>query len=306
MSHIPVICDRCRATGHAGADDFTHLGDLLEFDPVPRKVKRADGWTHERQRAFIAALTVTGSKCQAAHAIGMAPFGIDQMLKSDGSDSFRAAYDRALEIAAVNGSMRIAAGVADAAARNAQMAVPPSRLRGLPVPANDETAMSEDYSLALLAKLFDKFVRKVAAERKARLAGKIVSADFYLRQISFFEIVIDLMAEGQGMDAWQMLGDLRRGGHGILDIAQTPLSRALDTARREQWAAMAEPERPEHPPIRYLEHDKDFSIEPLEYGYGGEKGDRLRAEYAQRHADDAGAQAEWEARFPTPADAPPS
>ena len=41
---IPVICDRCRAAGTAGEGDFSHLGDLLEFTPVPRKTKRIDGW----------------------------------------------------------------------------------------------------------------------------------------------------------------------------------------------------------------------------------------------------------------------
>jgi hypothetical protein len=81
---IPVICDRCRQTGLAGEADFSHLGDLLEFEPVPRK-KRAHGWSRERQHAAIAAQ---------------------------------------------NGSMKIAQGVADAAARNAQL-TPPSRLVGL-------------------------------------------------------------------------------------------------------------------------------------------------------------------------------
>ena len=82
MSTIPVICDRCRSTGFSGEGDFSHLGDLLDFTPVPRKIDRADGWTAERQRAFIAALSATGSKRQAAQAIGMAAFGIDQLLKA--------------------------------------------------------------------------------------------------------------------------------------------------------------------------------------------------------------------------------
>ena len=43
---IPVICDRCRVAGTAGTGDFSHYGDLLEFEPVPRPVKRVDGW-HE-------------------------------------------------------------------------------------------------------------------------------------------------------------------------------------------------------------------------------------------------------------------
>ena len=314
MSAIPVICDRCRATGHAGEADFTHLGNLLEFDPVPRKTQRADGWTPERQRAFIAALTVTGSKRQAATAIGMAPFGIDQMLRSDGSDSFRAAYDRAMEIAAVNGSMRIASGVADAAARNAFLGnargqqarnaqlTPPSRLRGLPPPDDREPALTEEQSFALLENLFRKFVGKVAAERKARLAGEVVAADFYLRQVSFVEIALDLMSEGLGLDGWATLGDLRRGGYGVLDIAETRMSRLLDAKRRQQWATMAEPERPEHPPEYYLVRGRDVSTEPLESIWGGEDGDQQRSLYAQRHADAAEAQAAWEAKFASPAD----
>src|SRR5689334_2239456 len=130
---IPVICDRCRSTGLAGASDFSHLGDLLEFTPVPRRKERVDGWNAERQRAFIAALSATGSKRRAALAIGMQPFGVDQLLKSEGSDSFKAAVERAMAIAARNGTMKIASGIADAAARNAQLA-PPSRLRGAPLP----------------------------------------------------------------------------------------------------------------------------------------------------------------------------
>jgi hypothetical protein len=130
---IPVICDRCRSTGIAGESDFSHLGDLLEFEPVPRR-PRVNGWSPDKQRAFIAVLSATGSKRQSALAIGMQPYGVEQMLKSKGSDSFKAAVERAMAIAAQNGSMKIAQGVADAAARNAQL-TPPSRLRGLPAPA---------------------------------------------------------------------------------------------------------------------------------------------------------------------------
>jgi len=124
MSTIPVICDRCRSTGIAGQADFSHLGDLLEFAPVPRKKQRVDGWSAEKQRAFVAALSATGSKRQAAQAVGMAPYGVEQMLKGDGNDSFKAAVERAILIARANGSMKIAQGVADAAARNAVMTPP--------------------------------------------------------------------------------------------------------------------------------------------------------------------------------------
>lgn len=144
---IPVICDRCRSSGASGEGDFSHLGDLLEFTPVPRKKERVDGWSAERQRAFIAALSATGSKRRAALAIGMQPFGVDQLLKSEGSDSFKAAVERAMAIAAQNGTMKIAQGVADAAARNAVIAhgrattalTPPSRLRGLIQPEDEDS-----------------------------------------------------------------------------------------------------------------------------------------------------------------------
>ena len=39
------------------------------FDPVPRRQKRCDGWTPERQRGFIEALHATGSVRAAAHAV---------------------------------------------------------------------------------------------------------------------------------------------------------------------------------------------------------------------------------------------
>ena len=168
--------------------------------------------------------------------------------------------------------------------------------------------MDEESKLALMENIFLKILRKVEAERNARLKGEVVAADFYLRQVTFCEVAFDMMAEGLGLGGWQLLGDFRRAGHGILEIAETPMSRTLDTHRRALWKKMAEsqPElgweasedgsgRPEHPPERYLEHDTDHSIEPLEWIYGGERGEEQRAEYARRHAEDAEAQAEWEA-----------
>ena len=133
---IPVICDRCRVAGTAGTGDFSHFGDLLEFEPVEVRA-RVNGWDADAQRAFIALLATTGSKRRAALAIGRNAFGIDQLLKRPDADSFRAAYDRALAIAKQNGAMKLATGVADSAARNAQLA-PPSRLRGFE-PDDDDT-----------------------------------------------------------------------------------------------------------------------------------------------------------------------
>jgi len=328
MSTIPVICDRCRSTGIAGEADFSHLGDLLDFTPVPRKKQRVDGWSAEKQRvdgwsaekqrAFIAALSATGSKRQAAQAVGMAPYGVEQMLKGDGNDSFKAAVERAILIARANGSMKIAQGVADAAARNAVM-TPPSRLRDYePEP---EPEMDEDDKLRLLEALAGKFMKKVTAERRARLNGEIVAADFYLRQITSLEVTFDLTASQLGWDPREVLRDLRRGGRGPLEIVSTPFADWLDTRRRLWWLQEGEPERPPHPDPRFLrKHDEGpwgsrgpegFSTyvdqnatgattTPAR-GYTQEEwakmpGDEQRAARQKQFDEDAAEQAEWERR----------
>ena len=270
---IPVICDRCRATGIAGEADFSHLGDLLDFTPVPRKTKRVDGWSPERQRAFIAALSATGSKRQAALAIGMQPYGVDRLLKDEGSESFKAAVERAKAIAAQHGSMRIAQGVADAAARNAQL-TPPSRLRGLQSPPLDgdgqgwvdepDDEHDEEQKWHLIQTIGVKFMRKVAAEREARLAGEIVAADFYLRQITFMEVMIDLLSCDWGWDPQAVLQDLRRGDTSLLQVSSTWLSDWMDRSRRLWWQQEGEPERPAWPDTRFLERrrhaDGDYAV----------------------------------------------
>src|SRR5687767_12352700 len=173
---IPVICDSCRKTGTAGTGEFSHLGDLLDFEPVPVQ-PRVNGWDPEAQRAFIALLAATGSKRRAAIAIGRNDYGITQLLKRDDSASFKAAFDRAMAIAKQNGSMKIAQGVADAAARNAQL-VPPSRLRegtgeGM---SDDPSELDEEEKLALIENIHRKFLGKVRQEREARLKGEVVAA----------------------------------------------------------------------------------------------------------------------------------
>ncbi|GAA4711487.1 hypothetical protein H9L13_02505 [Sphingomonas lutea] len=297
MSSIPVICDRCRATGFAGESDFTHLGDLLAFTPVPRLTKRADGWTPERQRAFIAALSATGSKRQAVQALGMAAYGVDQLLKADGSDSFKAAVDRAMLIAQANGSMKIAQGVADAAARNAQL-TPPSRLRGLPPPEAEEPEEDEDRKWELLEGIGVKFMRKVAAERQARLAGEIVAADFYLRQITVMEVMLDLLSAKLGFDANEVLRDLRRGDHALVQIAATTFSDSLDRARRAWWADEGAPNRPPYPDPRFLtqhrHRDGNYAV-AVDQSATGATTTPARG-YTQEEWAAMGADAQWAAR----------
>jgi hypothetical protein len=70
---------------------------IPDFDPVPRRRKRHDGWTPERQRAFIKALARTGSVSHAAAEINMAKEGAYQLRLHPQGESFRKAWDAALD-----------------------------------------------------------------------------------------------------------------------------------------------------------------------------------------------------------------
>jgi len=69
---------------------------LPTFEPVPRKY-RHDGWTPERQRAFIRALADTGSVSRAARAVNMSPEGAYYLRRQPGSEGFRRAWEAALD-----------------------------------------------------------------------------------------------------------------------------------------------------------------------------------------------------------------
>ena len=309
---IPVICDRCRVAGTAGTGDFSHFGDLLDFEPVEVRY-RVNGWDPDAQRAFIALLATTGSKRRAAIAIGRNAFGIDQLLKRPDADSFRAAYDRAMAIAKQNGAMKLATGVADAAARNA-MLTPPSRLRDLPSPlsgrgrshevAEGEGAWSKDAALAeaehesLTLSLMRQYLIKLQQEREARLAGQVVAADFTLRQVTFLEVALDLALDNQGIDPWTWLANLRRDGHDLVEIAQTPFSRFLDEVRRSAWESeFPDLHRPAPTAEELLRHRGGYSLEPVEFTTPKTPRDHQQqmAEYAERHRKAAEEQVEWEA-----------
>lgn len=116
MTLVHLLCDRCRAEGQLGEDPFAAYAGLLEFTPVPRRTTRADGWDQQCQRAFIAALAATGSARQAAAAVGKAQFGVENLKKAPGNESFMAAFERALAFYAENRSLRLADGVRAASA----------------------------------------------------------------------------------------------------------------------------------------------------------------------------------------------
>ena len=61
--------------------------DPFAFDPVPSASRRHDGWTPERQRGFIRALSMIGMVAPAARAVGMSPKSAYSLLKRGGPGS---------------------------------------------------------------------------------------------------------------------------------------------------------------------------------------------------------------------------
>lgn len=69
---------------------------LPDFEPVPRRY-RHDGWTPERQKAFIEALADTGCVTRAAAMVNMAQANCYALRRAPGAESFRRAWDAALD-----------------------------------------------------------------------------------------------------------------------------------------------------------------------------------------------------------------
>jgi hypothetical protein len=70
--------------------------DPLVFTPVPVTARR-DGWTAERQRAFIASLASHGSVGAAARAVGMTPQTARRLRTKPQAEGFARAWDVAAE-----------------------------------------------------------------------------------------------------------------------------------------------------------------------------------------------------------------
>ncbi len=130
---VPVICDQCRQAGLLGEGPFSALPDILNFTPVQRRA-HANGWREEHQRAFIAALAITGSPKQAARAIGRHQFGAEQLRTARGGKAFAEAWDAAMELARERETHRIHANLAELAERRdaelARISVHPERVEG--------------------------------------------------------------------------------------------------------------------------------------------------------------------------------
>jgi hypothetical protein len=287
---------------------------LLQFEPVVRKVKRPDGWTPDLQRQLIALLAQSGSVHLACTAMNKHATGAEALYKVPSAHSFRAAWDAAVAIGRRRSGLDAGpphlGPVPGITRRQPRPPVDPDD--GFPDPVEGE-AISEDAKLELVERLIAKFQRKVGLERECRLAGRVVEADFTLRQITALEVAFDLMVDGLAFDGWQMLMEARRGGRNMLEIADTQMARILDQARRDHWAAMDEPGRPELWPERYVTATADGSgdrTEPLEAlgpastapagidpdAWKAMSYDEQKAAQEAQYKRDAEEQVKWEAR----------
>jgi len=230
---------------------------LLRFAPVVRKCVRHDGWLPARQREFIIALTVLGHAEQSAIAVGGTMSGAYKLRSADGGEEFAAAWDAALALHHRRNPRPEPKGrpsrgeIQSGTGRTpwpAPYPPPPT-----PPPADPE--FEERDRENALDDLLLKYITKVSAERSARLSGRIVEADFYVRQLSWLEVAIDLGGGGPDLLMRLKRGDLHAG-----QIVATPMSLLLAQARRLVWEKMGEPERPPEPELG--RHDDEAATGP--------------------------------------------
>ncbi|QNP43991.1 hypothetical protein H9L15_05180 [Sphingomonas daechungensis] len=221
---------------------------MLNFDPVVRKVRRPDGWTPELQRELIARIAATGTVQSAVWQMGKHATGSEALYKTPSANGFRMSWDAAIIIGrrrnGLDSQPPYTGEVPGIQRRGSKRDLPPE-----PAP---EPVMSDEQKWDLMQAIGAKFLKKVAAERQARLAGQTVAADFYLRQVTFIEVMFDLTATRLGFDTHDVMSKLRRGDHDVTQIASTAFSDWLDAARRKWWTEEGQPERPRHPDVSFL------------------------------------------------------
>jgi hypothetical protein len=298
------------------AADDPEIAGLLAFPPVVRKNIRTDGWTPAHQRGFVAWLAILGNVDKAAQAVGRTLSGAWTVRRSAGAEGFALAWDDALALfqarrrddkaaqlgappAGVRHTPRHAREVREAKtfrkAAGFRARARAARARGERVlfgseydPAEDELQDAE--KAELLDEILKRYLVKLQAERTARLHGRIVEADFYVRQLTFIELVLDVGGRTQELLAMMSQADLH-----ILQVSATPGSTLLEKLRRSWWQEKGEADRP--PPAPLGRHNLLFSTGRDDYDPardGDRKAWERRQEEKRRLA--AEAQAEWEAR----------
>lgn len=313
------------------------------FAPVPRKY-RHDGWTPDRQRAFIQALAATGSVTAAAARINMSTEGAYYLRRQPGAEGFAAAWAAALD----HGVQHLTDLAIDRATHGTPVPIfwkgeqvgerrryndrllmfilkhhMPARYGGALLPAPRSQAEMEqeaaencptcreraEQAEAAAAKaeaeraafppqwltdLFKRYQAKVVSERRHRLAGEVIAADYTLRQLTHIELVLSMGGRSAEMlDMWSTADGQQPTACHDESLFADPISKILDDIRAKVWArqdgGLERPTLPHH-------HRK------LPPGHGQDPwpGDTQIERKAARRAAQARiaeAQAEWEAAW---------
>lgn len=108
----------------------------------------------------------------------------------------------------------------------------------------DEQGAAAEAKLAAIERVIALYRIKIATERRDRLAGNVVGADFALRQATIMEV---LLSAGPGARALLADTDPRYDPDSASNAAityVTPMSRAIAAERQKIWDAEAAPLRP--------------------------------------------------------------
>ena len=272
------------------AADDPDIAALLDFTPVERKNKRRDGWSPWHQRRFIAWLAVTGNVDKAAQAVGRTQSGAWNVRNSAGGEGFSQAWDAALDLFhARRRAGKLAELRADPpgerhTARHAREAREARAFRG------KDPELEEEEKAGLLGEILKRYLVKLKAERTARLDGRIVEADFYVRQLSVIELILDIGGRTQ-----ELLAMLDQPDFHLVQVSATPGSTLLEKIRRKYWSEKGEADRP--PPAPLGRHNHLFATGRDDYdpARDGDRRDWERAQ-AEKQRLAAEAQAEWERR----------
>jgi hypothetical protein len=280
--------------GHPLTND-PEIAALLDFEPVVRKCRRHDGWTPDNQRRYIVGLAETGNPELAAHPLGRTMSGAYKVRTSAGGAGFAEAWDKALALhlrrnprpspkgRPSRGELLAGTGRRAWPARAAPPPLEPER--------EPEPELEEEERSTLLDEILKLYIRKLQAERKARLAGRIVEADFYVRQLTFIEIVLAV-----GGRAQQLLDEMKHGDLHLVQIVATPLGTLLEQTRRAIWREKGEADRP--PPAPLGAHDdRRATGEPSHHTYNAARDgdyDEWRRREDAKAALAAEAQRAWE------------
>ncbi|HTU10151.1 MAG TPA: hypothetical protein VMG08_04560 [Allosphingosinicella sp.] len=266
------------------------IAALLTFTPVPRRIARPDSWDPACQRGFIAWLAAEGNAITAAARMGRSQSGARQVRREDELGEFTAAWKGALALhrRRCNASPR-------------EPGAPPRLAWVTPAPAEPTDAELADHWDTFRNGILKTYAMKLCQEREARLRGCIVEADFYVRQLCWFDVLLDLGELGE--KAVAMMRSLKRGDLDAHQIVATPVSLLLDHVRRSVWATFGEPERPP-PPELGLHPGKDLATGgPGERTRGGpsEAEQKFRAEALALWEDKARQEAAaWRERLGLP------